>query len=248
MKDILIVGATSAIAQACAREWLAREKDCRFLLTGRDRTKLESLRNDLEVRGAASVSCIEFDLNDKQARQTLVSTALQSLNQLDRILVAPGSLPDQQRCQDDEEYAAESLETNANATMLLLEQLAKQLEKQRTGRIAVISSVAGDRGRMSNYYYGAAKAAVTTFCSGLMARLDKVGVSVSIVKPGFVRTPMTQGLDLPEKLVAKPEQVGRVIVNGTEKGIGVIYAPGFWLLIMTIIKLVPTPIFRKLSL
>lgn len=248
MKNILIIGATSAIAEACARQWLATFPESNFFLTGRNEEKLNTIASDLKIRGAGKVPTLSFDITDAKARKELTANVLQAFDQIDRILVAPGSLPDQQRCQEDAEYAAEALNINANATLLLLEPLADQLEKQRSGQLVVISSVAGDRGRMSNYFYGAAKAAVTAFCSGLMMRLQKSGVAVSIVKPGFVRTPMTADLDLPEKLVATPEQVAQVIVRGVEKQRGVIYAPGFWLLIMTIIRLIPTTVFRRLGL
>ncbi|WP_221793835.1 SDR family oxidoreductase [Oceanobacter mangrovi] len=248
MKNILIIGATSAIAQACARYWLQHSNDCHFVLTGRDQQKLAAIQSDLQIRGAVAVDCLPFDLADESGRASLLERVEQLMPQLDRVLVAPGSLPDQQRCQTDESYAAQAFQLNANAIVLLLERLAGKLEQQRSGKLIVISSVAGDRGRMSNYFYGAAKAAVTTFCSGLMMRLQKAEVSVSIVKPGFVRTPMTADLELPEKLVATPEQVARVIVDGAEKCRSVIYAPGFWLLIMTIIKLIPNFVFRRLSL
>lgn len=248
MKNILIIGATSAIAEACARQWLQRFPGSHFFLTGRNKEKLNTIATDLTIRGAGKVTPLSFDITDAEIRQGLVTNVLQEFDQIDRVLVAPGSLPDQQRCQDEPEYAAEELNLNANATLLLLEALAGQLEQQRSGQLAVISSVAGDRGRMSNYFYGAAKAAVTTFCSGLMMRLQKSNVPVTIVKPGFVRTPMTADLDLPEKLVATPERVGKIIVEGIEKQRSVIYAPGFWLLIMTIIRLIPAPVFRRLGL
>jgi len=248
MKNILIIGATSAIAQACAREWLAEYPGCRFFLTGRNSEKLAAVEADLRIRGANEVITSELDITDAEARKLVIGRTVEQLGQLDRVLVAPGSLPDQQRCQQDEQYAASELQINANATMLLLEMIATQLEQQRCGQLVVISSVAGDRGRMSNYYYGAAKAAVTAFCSGLMMRLQKSGVVVSIVKPGFVRTPMTADLELPEKLVATAEQVSKVIVRGTEKQRSVIYAPGFWRVIMTVIRLIPTPVFRRLGL
>jgi|TARA_R110000868_G_scaffold5065_24_gene31377 short-subunit dehydrogenase len=248
MKRILIIGATSAIAEACAREWLQQDDACQFVLTGRDRNKLDMIKADLQTRGAQKVDTLLLDINDLESHATIIQEAGCFLGQLDRVLVAPGALPDQALCQQDLVYARESINTNATSIMMLLEQLATTLEHQRTGHLVVISSVAGDRGRMSNYFYGAAKAAVTVFCSGLMMRLQKSGVSVSVIKPGFVQTPMTADLNLPDKLVATPEQVARVIVKGSERQQGVIYAPGFWLFIMAIIRLIPTAIFKRLSL
>ena len=130
----------------------------------------------------------------------------------------------------------------------LLTRLASQFETQRCGTLAVIASVAGDRGRPSNYLYGSAKAAVSTFCEGLRARLFKVGVHVITIKPGFVDTPMTKNLALPAALVAKPEAVGLQIVNGIELKRSTLYAPGFWALIMLIIRSIPQPIFKRLNL
>ncbi len=247
MNRILIIGATSAIANACAREW-QRSGDCQFVLTGRNMDKLTAIQSDLRIRGASLVEILEFDINNINRHEEIITKSVGWLGQLDRILMAPGLLPNQQRCQEDSTYARDVLDINSTSTLLLLERLGTQLEQQRAGQLAVISSVAGDRGRMSNYYYGSTKAAVTTFCSGLMMRLQKAEVAVSIIKPGFVRTPMTAELELPEKLVATPTQVAKVIVKGIDKQREVIYAPGFWLLIMTIIRLVPTSIFKRLDL
>lgn len=247
MKRILVIGATSAIASACARHWLEKGP-CQFVLTGRNEARLATIRDDLKLRGADQVEVMVLDINDHSRHAGLVADAVARLRQLDIVLVAPGSLPDQARCQQDANYARQEFETNATSVILLMEAIAAQLEVQREGKLVVISSVAGDRGRMSNYFYGAAKAAVTAAASGLMMRLQKSGVGVSIVKPGFVRTPMTAGLPLPKKLVATPEQVAATIVSGVDRGCGVIYAPGFWLLIMTIIRLIPTFVFRRLGL
>ena len=248
MKNILIVGATSAIAEACARQWLKEYPNSNFVLTGRSEKKLMAVKSDLEIRGAGTCRHLLLDLNDVDAFDKLLPDTLEALNQLDIVLVAPGTLPDHEKCMTDKSYAQDVFQINATSTMLLLEILAAQLESQRVGQLVVISSVAGDRGRMSNYYYGAAKAAVTAFCSGLMMRLQKSNVSVSIVKPGFVRTPMTADLDLPEKLVATPEAVAKHIVSNVKKQRSVIYAPSIWRFIMTIIRLIPTSIFRRLSL
>lgn len=130
----------------------------------------------------------------------------------------------------------------------LLTLLANQFEIQRCVSLAAISSVAGDRGRPSNYLYGSAKAAVSTFCEGLRARLFKVGVHVTTIKPGFVDTPMTQGLPLPGPLVASAEQVAALIVAGIERKANTLYTPRFWALIMLIIRSIPVTIFKHLNL
>jgi len=247
MKRILIIGATSAIAEACAKEWMTRSS-CQFALIGRNTDKLEAIASNLTARGAVSADTFELDINNLDLHKEVLSSALAVLGQIDIALMAQGTLPDQEQCQKNSDYAVAEFTINATSAIAFLTHLANQLEIQKEGRLAVISSVAGDRGRMTNYLYGAAKGALTTFVSGLTARLDKAGVYVSVIKPGFVQTPMTSGLDLPAKLVATPEKVGQVIVRGVEKGKPVIYAPGFWLIIMTIIKLIPSSIFKRLSL
>jgi short-subunit dehydrogenase len=123
-----------------------------------------------------------------------------------------------------------------------------QFETQRCGSLAIISSVAADRGRPSNYLYGSAKAAVSTYCEGLQARLFKVGVHVTTIKPGFVDTPMTQGLSLPAALLAQPAQVAQRIVKGIANKVPTLYAPGFWGVIMLIIRSIPQPVFKRLNL
>ncbi|MCY0966360.1 SDR family oxidoreductase [Parathalassolituus penaei] len=247
MNRILIIGATSAIAAACAREWLGRGP-CRFVLVGRNEERLQQLQQDLQARGAEQVDCLTLDLGDTSRHGIVIAEASQRLGQIDIALVAPGTLPDQNRCQQDASVAVQEFSTNATAVISLLTPLANQLEQQRCGSLAVISSVAGDRGRASNYLYGAAKAALSAFTSGLMARLAKSGVAVTLIKPGFVRTPMTAGLPLPEKLVATPEQVARQIVEGVQRRRTCLYTPGFWRYIMLIIRLIPDVIFRRLSL
>lgn len=247
MKRILIIGATSAIAAACARAWLAEEK-CQFVLTGRNQERLQILKNDLEARGAISVSPLVLDINQYDQHQAVLNEAIATLGQLDIVLVAPGTLPDQTECQNNAITAVAEFNNNATALISLLTHIANHLELQRCGQLGVISSVAGDRGRGSNYLYGAAKAAVSAFCSGLMMRLAKANVSVTLIKPGFVRTPMTAGLPLPEKLVASPEQVAALIVKGIAQQRTTLYAPGFWRYIMLVIRLIPDPIFRRLSL
>ncbi|WP_330970590.1 SDR family NAD(P)-dependent oxidoreductase, partial [Lysobacter sp. A3-1-A15] len=130
----------------------------------------------------------------------------------------------------------------------LLTVLANQFERQRSGAIGVITSVAGDRGRPSNYVYGSAKAAVSVYCEGLRARLFKAGVSLTDIRPGFVATPMTQGLPLPALLVAQPNTIARLIVAGIERRADVLYAPAFWLYLMMIIQGIPRAVFKRMAL
>ncbi|RZI86225.1 MAG: SDR family oxidoreductase [Rubrivivax sp.] len=245
MKKILIVGATSAMAEACARLW-AQQGDHLFL-AARNASQLESVAADLRVKGAAKVGSRVFDANQFDQHAALLQDATQTLGGLDTVLIAHGTLTDQDRAQADVPYALAEISTNGTSVVALLTLVAQQLEQQGRGSIAVISSVAGDRGRQSNYVYGSAKALVTAFTSGLRQRLAKKGVNVITVKPGFVDTPMTAHLSK-GALWAKPEQVAKDISRAIDAGRTVVYTPGFWRLIMLIIKHIPEFVFVKLKL
>jgi short-subunit dehydrogenase len=246
MKRILVIGATSAIASACARLWAAQS--ARLFLVGRDAEKLEAVAGDLGVRGAVEVHTWQMDATDVAAHPLMVEAAVQFLGGLDIALVAHGSLPDQAACQADGALAVREFATNGTSVVSLLTLLAIQFETQRAGSLAVITSVAGDRGRPSNYVYGSAKAAVSTFCEGLRARLHKVGVSVTDIRPGFVDTPMTKGLKLPAALVARPEDVAKRMLAGIDRRRDVLYVPAFWALIMMVIRRIPRSVFNRMSL
>jgi len=246
MKDVLIIGATSAIAGACARLWAA--EGARLFLVARDEAKLEQVAADLSVRGAATVHTWRMDANDFPAHAAMLDAAWRELESVDIALIAHGTLPDQAACQADADLALREFLTNGSSIIALLTGLTQRFELQQHGSIAVITSVAGDRGRPSNYVYGSAKAAVSTFCEGLRARLFKVGVSVTDIRPGFVATPMTVGLSLPAALVARPEPVARRIVKGIERKQDVLYVPAFWWGIMAVIRHVPRFAFKRLSL
>lgn len=246
MKRILIIGATSGIAIACARLWAAQGS--RLFLVARQAEKLQQTAEDLRLRGAAAVHLFVMDANDQPAHAQMLQAALEALYQIDIALIAHGSLPDQFACEQDAVLAVQAFANNATSSIALLTVLANQLERQRCGTLAVISSVAGERGRPSNYLYGSAKAAVSAFCEGLRARLFKVGVHVMTIKPGFVDTPMTQGLALPKLLLAQPEQVACEIVQGIERKTCVLYTPKFWALIMLAVRNIPQSLFKRLNL
>ncbi|GAB3378521.1 SDR family oxidoreductase [Azotobacter armeniacus] len=246
MKRVLIIGATSAIAGACARLWA--EQGSELFLVARNPEKLEQVATDLSIRGARAVTTYRLEATDFAAHPAMLEHCLVALQQIDIALIAHGTLPDQQACEREAGIALQEFANNGTSVIALLTLLANQFETQRCGSLAVISSVAGDRGRPSNYLYGTAKAAVSTFCEGLRARLFKAGVHVMTVKPGFVDTPMTRGLPLPAALLASPEAVARRIVRGIERRAATLYTPGFWAPIMLIIRCIPQPIFKRLSL
>lgn len=245
MKKILIIGATSAIAEATARVYA--KNGAQLYLLARNNERLQTMSLDLSVRGADSVEHATLDVNDIQSHQQHLKTALESLGHIDIALIAHGTLPDQQACEQNTELALNELQTNGISTVTLLSELANIFAEQKQGTIAVISSPAGDRGRQSNYVYGAAKACVSVFAQGLRNRLFASGVNVLTIKPGFVDTPMTaefkKGL-----LWAQPEAVAKGIVKAIEKGKAQVYLPWFWLFIMTIILHIPETIFKRLKL
>jgi short-subunit dehydrogenase len=244
-QHILIVGATSAIAEAALRVWAAR--GCALYLLARDMARVEAIAADLRVRGAAAVHSGLLDVTDFAAHARAIELASKALGRIDAALIAHGTLPEQARCETDENYALREFAVNGTATIALAGLIAQKLEEQGHGTLAVISSVAGDRGRASNYLYGSAKAAVSTYLSGLRQRLNSRGINVLTIKPGFVDTPMTapfkKGL-----LWAKPEQVARGIVRAIDKRRAVVYLPGFWRGIMTVIRCMPEFVFRRVRL
>jgi len=246
MKNIVIIGATSAIATACARRWVG--EGARFFLVARNAERLQQVADDLTARGAKLAVCYQLDVNQLDAHAAMLACCQTELGTLDIVLIAPGTLPDQAQCQADPAVAMREFNTNVTSIIGLLTPVANLIEAQRRGTIAVISSVAGDRGRPSNYLYGSAKAALSTFCEGLNARLFKAGAHVITIKPGFVATPMTAGLPLPGPLVATPDKVARDITRAVQKNKDVLYTPWFWSLIMLIIRCMPKFAFKRTSL
>jgi short-subunit dehydrogenase len=242
---LLIFGATSAIAQAVAKNFAADKAD--IVLIGRDATRLASIADDLKVRGTRDVQYLTADLADLAGHESLVEKAIGLAGGIDAVLIAHGTLPNQKQVEASVEVMLKEMNTNALSYMSLMTLLGNRMEAQRSGCLAVISSVAGDRGRGSNYVYGSAKAAVSAFTSGLRARLSKSGVSVVTIKPGFVDTPMTANVKK-GPLFAKPDAVGKRIYEAMLKGEDVVYVPWFWAPIMQIIRAVPERIFKKTKL
>ncbi len=242
---VAIFGATSAIAQATAR--LLAKRGARLHLVARDAAKLEAVRADLAVRGAGAVTTALADLDDPSRHAALVDAAIEALGGLDAALIAQGILPDQAEAARDPESARRSLHTNFVAPALLIGVLAERLEARGAGTLVAISSVAGDRGRASNYIYGSAKAALSTYLDGLRGRLHARGVRVVTIKPGFVDTPMTAHFRK-GALWASPARVAEGIVRAMERGTAVAYVPWFWRPIMLVIRLIPEAIFVRLKL
>ena len=245
MRKILICGATSAIARETARLF-ARDGDCLYLV-GRDINKLQGVARDLKVRGANKTDCFAVDLNDFDRHETIIRNAMESLDGLDTVLVAHGTLSDQEACEKEYRLAEQEIRTNFLSVVSLLTPIANIFEKQGYGSIAVISSVAGERGRQSNYVYGTAKGAVSLFLQGLRNRLHSKGVHVLTVKPGFVDTPMTEHLPK-NPLFAQPEDIAKGIYRAITRKKDIVYLPGYWRLIMTVINHIPEEFHKRLRL
>lgn len=246
-KRIVIIGATSAIAEHCARLWL-QNQPADLTLVGRDAQRIERVATDLRVRSPHSdIRIVRAEFLDPAAINATVGSII-DLGSVDIVLIAHGSLPDQTECQSDMQACRDALEINGVSPVLYAEVFAKYMKETNHGTIALIGSVAGDRGRKSNYVYGAAKGLVTRYAQGLQHRFAGTGVKVVLIKPGPTDTPMTAHLKGKGAKLATVEGVAKQIVDGVEAGKPVIYAPGKWCLIMMIIRHLPIFVFNKLKI
>lgn len=245
MAKILIVGATSAIAQETAKCFA--KDGAELFLVARSPEKMAVIADDLKVRGAKSVETFEFDASDLHRHQEMFDAALATMGELDMFLIAHGTLGSQKDCEESVAETLKELNTNFTSVVSLLTISANYFERRHQGVIAAISSVAGDRGRKSNYVYGTAKGAVNLFLQGLRNRLAKSGVTVVTIKPGFVDTPMTAHLRK-GLLFAKASIVGEGVYQAMQQKRDIVYLPWFWGGIMLIIKAIPERIYKNLSL
>lgn len=246
MQRIVIVGATSAIAHAAARLWA--QQGAELFLIGRAGQHLAANAADLRVRGAAAVHAYVMDAVAWTDHAPMLAAALEALGGIDVVLIAHGTLPDQRACESNPERLRAELETNGVSVCLLAQLFANHLAARGAGTLAVIGSVAGDRGRQSNYVYGAAKGLVARFLEGLRNRLTPAGVQVLTIKPGFVATPMTADFEQKGLLWAQPDSVAAGILKAIERRRDVVYLPCFWRWIMLVIRHVPERVFKRLSL
>ena len=247
LRNVLIIGATSTIAEHAARQLVAQGSN--VFCVGRDATKLATITRDLQVRAPqATIGTKAVDLCDEKLHESILDEATTVLGGVDAVLIAHGTLPDQKSCESSVATTRQEIETNALSMISLLTVFANHLERQQSGVIAVISSVAGDRGRQSNYVYGAAKGMVTLFLQGLRNRLFTANVDVVTIKPGFVDTPMTADFDKSGPLWARSEQIAGGIITAMQKGKNEVYLPWFWRWIMLAITHIPESIFKRMSL
>lgn len=240
----IILGATSAMARAFARA--EAERGAALVLAGRDMAEMKALAVDLEARGASAAEAVKFDARDPKSFAPILDKAELAVGRVNAAVFV-GSMPSQAEIDAAPTLIDAVIADNFTGPARFLAAFAPLIEARAAGTIVGVSSVAGDRGRLGNYTYGAAKAGFTAYLSGLRNRLTRAGGHVVTVKPGFVDTAMTWGVE-GMFLVAQPEKVAKDIVKAVEKKRNVIYTPGFWRLIMTIIRLIPEPIFKKLSI
>jgi short-subunit dehydrogenase len=246
-KRVVIIGATSSIAEHCARLWVS-ENAVDLILVGRDFDKTELVAADLRVRSPESnAKSIAADFVNPAAIKELVDGFYRD-GVVDLVLIAHGSLPDQQLCQADLNLCQDAITVNGLSPVLFAEAFAGHMQVNNTGTLAIIGSVAGERGRKSNYVYGAAKGLLTRYVQGLQHRLAHTLVKVVLIKPGPTDTPMTAHLKQQGAKLARPESVANGIVQGIKQGKAVIYVPGKWALIMMIIRHLPAVIFNRLEI
>jgi short-subunit dehydrogenase len=240
-----VLGATSKIAQEIAR--LAAVDRKNLLLVGRRPERLAIVAGDLVARGAATVEYVSTDLADIASHSALVDEVLAKMPGFDTILLAYGTLSEQARAEDSAEYALSELATNFTSAVSLLTRLSNVLIQRHSGCIAVITSVAGDRARRSNYIYGTAKGALALFAQGLRAKLFSSGIRVLTIKPGPVDTPMTANMPGSRKF-ADPQAVANVIYREIEHGHrDILYVPSYWGWVMMAIRHIPERIGKKLK-
>jgi len=244
-RKILVLGATSGIAEATCRIWATQGAS--LFLVARNAEKLEAGAADLRTRGASYVGTAVADLDDTDKHPALLAHAVNSLTGMDVAYLAHGILGDQEDAQEDFNVAAQILYTNLIAPISLLTWLANFCVQRHAGTLAVLSSVAGDRGRKSNYVYGSSKAGLSAFVAGLRNRVDREGVTVLTIKPGPTRTAMTAAMPKSEKF-ADADSVAESIVKAIDKRRDVLYVPFQWQPIMFIIRNIPERIFKKLNL
>lgn len=242
--NILILGANSAIARATAR--LYADQQGSFFLAGRNQPRLDELAADLKVRGARDVHQACLDFLDYDQHASLIDQARQALQRIDMVLICHGSLPDREKCEDDFDLTQKELAVNGTSVISLISRLVPVLKEQQHGVLAVVTSVAGDRGRQPNYLYGAAKSMVSTYLQGLRGRLLPFGVHIIDIRPGLVDSPMTAAFEK-GPLWSTPELVAAKIVKAVDKKRHTIYVPGYWRIIMAVVRAIPDTLFKRLK-
>ena len=243
MSTPVIIGATSSIARAIAIQ--EARAGANLVLAARSEEEAQRLADDLHVRFGSETYGVALDVEAMDANRFAMEASAHLKSNIDRLILCQGAMPDQEKAQQDASLLRRVSAVNYTSVMELCEAFMQYMSS--AGSIACITSVAGDRGRPSNHIYGSAKAGAIAYLEGLAARNTPGGPTVTIVKPGFTDTAMTWGAD-GMFLVASPDRVARDVCAAMAKGKPMIYTPGFWRGIMLIIRSIPGPIFRRLSL
>jgi short-subunit dehydrogenase len=245
-ENVLIVGATSSLARAFATHLAKR--GARLILAARNLDEAQRLAQDLKVRYGAETTALRFVAEDYKGHLEFFEAALAKMGTIDGVFIAVGELGEQKACQVDFEQARRVIESNFTGVASLLTPVANYFEARRSGFIVAIGSVAGDRGRQSNYVYGSAKAALAAYMQGLRNRLASACVQVLTVKPGFLDTKMTFGKVAGGPLMADVDSVAKEIIRAIDAKQNVVYVPWFWAHIMQIIRMIPERLFMRLKL
>ncbi|SVC45823.1 uncharacterized protein METZ01_LOCUS298677 [marine metagenome] len=244
MKPVLILGAKSDMGKATAEFYAKNGWD--LYLSGRNViTELSSFSGQLKDDYGCEINLYDLDILDFQSHTNFFQSFQQKP---DGVICFIGLLGDQQKSEMDFNETETVIDSNFTGIVSLLNIFANYFEEKEEGFIVAVSSVAGDRGRKSNYTYGSAKAALTTYLSGLRNRLSSKNVHIMTVKPGFVTTKMTKNLDLPDLLTVNPDYVAKKIFKMQQRDANLIYVPGYWYFIMAFIKLIPERLFKKLNI
>lgn len=246
VQSVLVLGGGSEIALATCRALLAR-RTARLVLAGRKPEALEASAVELRDAGASDVHVVAFDATDRSSHERFVADVFDRFGDIDLVLVAFGVLGDQDRAARDATAALEVADTNFTGVVSVTIPIAQRLELQGHGMIVLLSSVAAERARRSNFVYGASKAGADAFCQGLGDRLAGRGVHVMVVRPGFVHTKMTAGMRAAPFSV-QPEQVADAIVRGIARRADVVWVPPVLRAVMAVIRHLPRPVFRRLDL
>ena len=243
MKHVLILGATSDMAQAIAKKYAA--EGWHLTLAAVEADVLAPIAGDLQVRSGEAVQTMKFDAVDYASHQAFYDSIP---GKPDAVVAVFGYMGDQMEARTDFDEVRKTIDINYTGMVSILNIVANDFEKRGSGVIVAVSSVAGDRGRQSNYIYGSAKAGLTAYLSGLRNRLAKTGVHVMTVKPGFCRTKMTENLELPGALTAEPSQVADAVYNGMQRGQNTVYTLWMWRYIMLVVRHIPEAIFKKMKM
>lgn len=245
MTRVMVLGATSTIAQAICHELAAGGAD--LVLGARDETELDAIASDVELRHDVDAATFTFDALEVDEHADLMHEVLTVHAPLTGAIACLGTLGDPERTQHDPAAARRVIDVNLTGLVSLVTPIADHLAEHGEGFLGIVSSVAGDRGRQSNYVYGAAKAGVSTYAAGLRNRLFHEGVDVVTIKPGFVDTKMTYGQE-DMFLVASPERVARATVRACRKGRSAVYVPWFWRPVLWMLRATPEWLFKRLTL